>query len=69
MKETYWHDTDKDGDRKRRRQAEFLVHQFCAWELITEVGVINRQIADRVRAILEPAVHQPAVTVRRGWYY
>jgi hypothetical protein len=35
--------------------------------LITGVGVINRQIADQVRAILEPAVHQPAVTVRRGW--
>lgn len=69
MKEIYWHDTDEDGDRKRRRQAEFLVHQFCAWELITEIGVINRQVADRVRAILEPAAHQPAVTVRRNWYY
>jgi hypothetical protein len=37
--------------------------------LITEIDVINRQVADQVRAILEPAVHQPAVTVRRGWYY
>jgi hypothetical protein len=69
MKETYWHDTDEDGDRKRRRQAEFLVHQFCAWELITEIGVINSQVADRVRAFLEPAAHQPAVHIRRNWYY
>lgn len=69
MKERYWHDTDEDGDRKRRRQAEFLVHQFCAWELITEIGVINRQVADRVRAMLEPLAHQPVVNVQRGWYY
>jgi hypothetical protein len=69
MKEMYWHDTDEDGDRKRRRQAEFLVHQFCAWELIIEIGVISRQAAERVRALLEPAAHKPAVTVRRDWYY
>ncbi|NJM08582.1 DUF4433 domain-containing protein [Candidatus Gracilibacteria bacterium] len=69
MRETYWHDTDEDGDRKRRRQAEFLVHQFFAWELIGEIGVINRQITDRVRTILDGAAHQPIVTVRQGWYY
>lgn len=37
MKDTYWADTPEDGDRKRRRQAEFLVHQFCPWRLITEI--------------------------------
>jgi ssDNA thymidine ADP-ribosyltransferase, DarT len=26
MKTNYWADTEEDGDRKRRRQAEFLVH-------------------------------------------
>lgn len=26
MQETYWNDTDEDPDRKRRRQAEFLVY-------------------------------------------
>ncbi len=28
MQAKYWNDTLQDGDRKRRRQAEFLVHQF-----------------------------------------
>src|ERR1051326_1675326 len=28
MQEQHWHDTNEDGDRKRRRQAEFLVHRF-----------------------------------------
>lgn len=69
MQDTYWRDTDEDGDRKRRRQAEFLIHRFFAWELITEIGVINSQVADRVRALLASAAHQPVVTVRRTWYY
>src|SRR5262249_5521413 len=28
MNSHYWHDTIEDNDRKRRRQAEFLVHRF-----------------------------------------
>lgn len=69
MVEQYWHDTDEDGDRKRRRQAEFLVHRFFPWTLITEIGVISPRVADRVRVLLEPAAHRPVVSVRRSWYY
>jgi hypothetical protein len=28
MKSTYWNDTQEDSDRKRKRQAEFLIHTF-----------------------------------------
>jgi hypothetical protein len=69
MREKYWRDTDDDGDRKRRRQAEFLVHHFCPWTLITEIGVIDHQVQGRVRELLGDAAHQPVVTVRRDWYY
>lgn len=31
MKSRYWNDTDEDNDRKRRRQAEFLVRNFLHW--------------------------------------
>jgi len=31
---TIWKDTVDDMDRQRRKQAEFLVHQQCAWDLI-----------------------------------
>ncbi|NTW01665.1 MAG: DUF4433 domain-containing protein [Oscillochloris sp.] len=69
MREKYWRDTDDDGDRKRRRQAEFLVYHFCPWTLITEIGVIDHQVQGRVRELLGDAAHQPVVTVRRDWYY
>lgn len=69
MREQYWRDTTDDNDRKRRRQAEFLVHQFCPWTLITEIGVINSTIQAQVRQILQNYNHQPTVTVYGNWYY
>jgi hypothetical protein len=69
MKDTYWADTPEDGDRKRRRQAEFLVHQFCPWTLITEIGVINTTIQAQVQRILQNVNYQPPVRVYPNWYY
>lgn len=65
----YWADTQEDGDRKRRRQAEFLVYQHCPWELITEVAVLNRRVEERVVQLLELLTHRPPVRVRPNWYY
>jgi ssDNA thymidine ADP-ribosyltransferase, DarT len=47
MKSRYWNDTNEDNDRKRRRQAEFLVRHFSPWQLITEIGVMNYTIKHR----------------------
>jgi hypothetical protein len=69
MQATYWNDTQEDGDRKRRRQAEFLTHRFFPWPLITEIGVMTPGVAQDVQTILRDAAHQPHVTVRRHWYY
>jgi hypothetical protein len=69
MKETYWNDTPADGDRKRRRQAEFLVHDFFSWSLVERIGVMNDAMAAKVNALLEGADHVPVVSVQRGWYY
>lgn len=69
MKETYWNDTETDGDRKRRRQVEFLVHGFFPWELVERIGVMNDVMAAKVSALLEGAKHVPVVSVQRGWYY
>ncbi|NNJ12960.1 DUF4433 domain-containing protein [Chloroflexales bacterium ZM16-3] len=69
MREKYWRDTDDDGDRKRRRQAEFLVHRFCPWALITEIGVLDTGVQGRVEQLLTTAEHKPMVSVRRDWYY
>lgn len=69
MKGNYWANTSEDGDRKRRRQAEFLVYQFCPWRLIAKIGVIDRSIKLQVEQILENINHQPDIEVYSNWYY
>jgi hypothetical protein len=51
MESRYWFDTNEDNDRKRRRQAEFLVRNIFPWELITEIGVINYTIKAKTENI------------------
>lgn len=67
----YWADTPQAMDRQRRKQAEFLIHRFCPWELIQEIGVVNVAVRDRVRDILRglPMDYQRPVRVRPNWYY
>lgn len=69
MESRYWFDTPEDCDRKRRRQAEFLVHNFFPWQLVTEIGVIDPTMRAQVVRLLQNATHQPAVTVHPDWYY
>lgn len=69
MKERYWNDTMDDNDRKRRRQAEFLVHDFFPWELVERIGVIDAGMQSQVESIMSTARHRPVVEVRRAWYY
>jgi hypothetical protein len=67
----YWADTIDDMDRQRRKQAEFLVHRACPWDLIAEIGVLDQESKSRVEGILkpfDPAARRP-VRVRRSWYY
>jgi hypothetical protein len=64
MEERYWHDTDDDPDRKRRRQAEFLVHQFFPWELVSYVGVYDHSIAEVIGETIKGG--SPEVGVERG---
>jgi hypothetical protein len=40
-------------DRKRRKQAEFLVHRAVPWHLINSIGVINPTMRQEVQEILE----------------
>lgn len=69
MRAIIWRDTNEDGDRKRRRQAEFLVHQCFPWPMITEIGVISSRVAEDVNSILDGHEHRPMVVVHRDWYY
>jgi hypothetical protein len=69
MRARYWNNTEDDPDRKRRRQSEFLVHQFCPWALITEIGVINNTVQLQVQQILQNFNCQTLVKVYSSWYY
>lgn len=69
MKAKYWRDTDEDGDRLRRRNAEFLIYHFLPWTLIHEIGVINKTIGEKVEDMLSEQPHRPLVKIRGEWYY
>jgi len=69
MRATYWNDTDDDNDRKRRRQAEFLVRDFVPWTLVKQMVVMDDAQAESVRQQLHSRDHCPEVVVQRGYYY
>jgi hypothetical protein len=64
-----WNDTDIDGDRKRRRQAELLIVDSVPFTAVQQIGVMTESVAEQVRQALSSAVHQPLVVVRQDWYY
>jgi hypothetical protein len=67
----YWRDEVADMDRQRRKQAEFLIHEFCPWALVEEIAVLNTTAKTRVETIMNEfdAAHRKLVNVRPGWYY
>jgi hypothetical protein len=64
-----WKNTLSDLDRKRRKQAEFLVHKLVPWEFISKIGVFNRAKGELVAKTIEKSGHHPSVTVEPEWYY
>lgn len=69
MGATYWHDTDEDGDRRRRRGAECLAHGAVPLEVFDELGVYSAAAEARVREILIEAGRELTVAVRASWYF
>jgi ssDNA thymidine ADP-ribosyltransferase, DarT len=63
----YWNDTNDFPDRKRKRQAEFLVKRFFPWNLVTHIGVYDQVVADAVAGVLQG--QGPVIQIQRGWYY
>jgi hypothetical protein len=66
-----WGGTLGDPDRRRRKQAEFLVHRFFPLTLTVSIGVANNEMARRINEILTDATPRPKISieVRRRWYY
>lgn len=71
MRLKYWQDTDKDSDRERRRQAEFLVHETFPWEAVEYLAVRTPDMKRRLDKYLSekwPHRIRP-VEVRPSWYF
>jgi ssDNA thymidine ADP-ribosyltransferase, DarT len=69
MEDKYWSDTKDDPDRKRRRQAEFLVYDWCPWKFVEEIGVIDHSMKLKVTQILKNLDDPPPVRIWPNWYY
>lgn len=69
MEATWWFDTPEDPDRRRRRAAEFLVHQCVPWEAFLGIATMNVAMADIARAELAKMDVELPVLVRRDWYF
>jgi hypothetical protein len=52
MSATMWNNTPTDGDRMRRRAAEFLVHKELPWSAFRGVATIDEDMARQVSAVL-----------------
>ncbi|MEQ1789319.1 MAG: DUF4433 domain-containing protein [Rickettsiales bacterium] len=70
----YWQDNPfgsnpKWSDRKRRRQAEFLVYQRLSWQLINGICTMTESQADQIRQILRRFNLNTPVYVEPKWYY
>ena len=68
IKGKYWHDTPAQPDRKRQRQAEFLVHNSFPWNQVAAIGVMNQAMADNVAAVIPDGEYQPRIVVKSAWY-
>ncbi|NPV00880.1 MAG: DUF4433 domain-containing protein [Brevinematales bacterium] len=66
----YWADTEDDNDRKRRKQAEFLVYEFLPFFAIQKIGVYNNIIEKKVREIVKThPQYSLQIEIRPEWYY
>lgn len=69
--ERYWRDTPEDNDRKRRKQAEFLVWEHLPWSALAGIAVLND--ATKAKVDLALAAHPQGagtkVLKKPDWYY
>lgn len=60
-----------EPERKRRKQAEFMVHHDLPWELVLAIAVCDTAAKQSVLAIqsaFPPSVRKP-VTIQPTWYF
>ena len=69
MKARIWRNTPEDPDRRRRRMAEWLVHEAVPLELISAMAVINAKVREYVAVLADTHGCSPTIAIRPGWYF
>ena len=64
-----WNDTDDDPDRKRRKQAEYLVYQDLALSKIVAIATYNDNVKSIILPKLAEANYTINVVVQPQYYY
>ena len=54
---------------KEAKQAEFLFYSNFPWRLFDQIGVINKNVFDKVEKLLIGAQYKPKVVLKPEWYY
>jgi hypothetical protein len=69
MLEKYWKNTEDDGDRVRRRAAEFLVHEAVPIDALLGFAVRSSERATELAVVLKAhGYEQIYCSVRPDWY-
>jgi hypothetical protein len=69
MRAQMWANTADDPDRKRRRMAEFLVHQRIPIEAFSEIVVRHVTLKKQVEGLLASYGVDLPVSIKPGWYF
>lgn len=64
-----WNDTEEDPDRKRRKQAEFLVHNEVSINDLVAIVVYDDSVREFIENLLSQYGVELGVFVRPKWYY
>jgi hypothetical protein len=64
-----WKNTLEDNDRKRRKQAEFLVYQSVPLSWVEELCVFGNAQKTVVESLLQNKSISLPVSIKRNWYY
>ncbi|WP_317382562.1 DUF4433 domain-containing protein [Megasphaera stantonii] len=70
MRANYWANTEDDGERKSRRQAEFLIYSHVDFNDIQQIVVYNEDMGNFVkRTLMNTAYENKKIFVDPGFYY
>ncbi len=65
----WWHNTEEDGDRERRKQAEFWIENEIALNLAKGIGVYNENALHLAQELCAKHERKIEIKVKPEYYY